>query len=147
MGYNQLEEIVAGGIVCLNNGLSEEENNLLLQSTDVIEIVGLIIKGLKNVFIHSPYDDLETYFVKLNKYTTLAAQTNYETLRQRQSAALRYPALYTLGHLLCSLPSGFIKRYLLKAGFLDGMRGFIWAVCSVIYTFVKYIKLWYLLQK
>ena len=53
MGYNQLEEIVAGGIVCLNNGLSEEENNLLLQSTDVIEIVGLIIKGLKNKIGHA----------------------------------------------------------------------------------------------
>lgn len=53
MGYNKLEEIVAGGIVCLNNGLSEEENNLLLQSTDVIEIVGLIIKGLKNKIGHA----------------------------------------------------------------------------------------------
>lgn len=53
MGYNQLEEIVAGGIACLNNGLSEEENNLLLQSTDVIEIVGLIIKGLKNKIGHA----------------------------------------------------------------------------------------------
>ena len=53
MGYNKLEEIVAGGIACLNNGLSEEENNLLLQSTDVIEIVGLIIKGLKNKIGHA----------------------------------------------------------------------------------------------
>lgn len=53
LGYKQLEEIVAGGIVCLNNGLSEEENNLLLQSTDVIEIVGLTIKGLKNKIGHA----------------------------------------------------------------------------------------------
>lgn len=48
MGYNELKEIVSGGIACLNNGLSDEENNILLQSADVIEIVGLIIKGLKN---------------------------------------------------------------------------------------------------
>ena len=48
MGYNELKEIVSGGIAYLNNGLSDKENNLLLQSTDVIEIVGLIIKGLKN---------------------------------------------------------------------------------------------------
>lgn len=48
MGYDKLNEFVSGGIACLNNGLSDEENNILLQSTDVIEIVGLIIKGLKN---------------------------------------------------------------------------------------------------
>lgn len=48
MGYDELNVIVSGGIACLDNGLSEKENNLLLQSTDVIEIVGLIIKGLKN---------------------------------------------------------------------------------------------------
>lgn len=48
MGYDKLKEIVSAGIACLDNGLSTEENNLLLQSTDVIEIVGLIIKGLKN---------------------------------------------------------------------------------------------------
>ena len=53
MGYNKLEELVAGGVACLNNGLSEEENNLLLQSTDIIEIVGLIIKGLKNKIGHA----------------------------------------------------------------------------------------------
>ncbi len=48
MGYDVLAKIVAGGIPCLNNGLSDEENILLMQSTDVIEIVGMIIKGLKS---------------------------------------------------------------------------------------------------
>lgn len=48
MGYNKLEEIVAPGVACLNNGLSDEQNAILMQSTDIIEIVGLIINGLKN---------------------------------------------------------------------------------------------------
>lgn len=48
MGYNKLEEIAASGFACLNNGLSEEQNIVLMQSTDIIEIVGLIINGLKN---------------------------------------------------------------------------------------------------
>ena len=46
MGYDRLEAIVAGGIDGLKNGLTKEQNNILLQSTDVIEIVGLILKGL-----------------------------------------------------------------------------------------------------
>ena len=33
----------------LNNGLSEEENIRLLHSVDIIEIVSLILKGLKNI--------------------------------------------------------------------------------------------------
>ena len=48
MGYGKLKEIVEKGIDCLNNGLKNEDNDILFQSTDVIEIVGLIIKGLKN---------------------------------------------------------------------------------------------------
>lgn len=53
MGYSLLEKIISGGIGCLNNGLSDEDNYMLLQSTDVIEIVGLIIKGLNNKFNHA----------------------------------------------------------------------------------------------
>ena len=47
IGYDKLEEFVADGLSCLNNGLEDEDNYILFQSTDVIEIVGLIIKGLK----------------------------------------------------------------------------------------------------
>ena len=53
MGYGLLEKIVSGGISCLNNGLSDEDNYMLLQSADVIEIVGLIIKGLNSKFNHA----------------------------------------------------------------------------------------------
>ena len=34
---------------CLSNGLSEEENNQLFTTQNIIEIVSLILKGLKNV--------------------------------------------------------------------------------------------------
>ncbi len=53
MGYGLLEKIISSGIGCFNNGLSAEDNNMLLQSTDVIEIVGLIIKGLNSKFNHA----------------------------------------------------------------------------------------------
>ncbi len=48
MGYDKLNDMIMGGLACLNNGLKEEENYTLLQSTDIVEIVGLILKGLNN---------------------------------------------------------------------------------------------------
>ncbi len=88
---------------------------------------------LKNVFIHHPYDSIESYFEKFNRYTTLAAQTMFE-----KGKKVCFPLV------LATIPFEFARRYLLKAGFLDGMRGFIWAAFSCFYVFVKYMKLWYL---
>ena len=34
------------------------------------------------------------------------------------------------------------KMYILKFGFLDGFQGFVLALCSGFYVFVKYAKLW-----
>jgi (heptosyl)LPS beta-1,4-glucosyltransferase len=36
----------------------------------------------------------------------------------------------------------FLKMYLFRAGFLDGLQGFLLAVFSAHYVFVKYAKLW-----
>lgn len=43
-------DITDGGIASLNNGLSEDENKKLFQSTNILEIVALILKGLNNEF-------------------------------------------------------------------------------------------------
>lgn len=49
--YNNLTKIIKdGGISQLNNGLSKEENEILFHSTNVLEIVALILKGLNNKF-------------------------------------------------------------------------------------------------
>lgn len=100
----------------------------------------LVVQGktarLKNVFVHHPYDDIETYFEKFNKYTTLAAQTMYENGKR-----------VCLLRVLLTVPFEFARRYILKAGFLDGMRGLIWASFSCFYVFVKYMKLWYLRER
>lgn len=91
---------------------------------------------LKNVFIHHPYDSIESYFDKFNKYTTLAAQTMFE--KGKKVCLLR---------VLLTVPFEFARRYVLKAGFLDGIRGLIWASFSCFYIFVKYMKLWYLWEE
>lgn len=50
MGYDMLEQMVKNGISCLKNGLTDDENECLMTSIDIIEIVGLIMKGLKNKY-------------------------------------------------------------------------------------------------
>jgi len=91
---------------------------------------------LNNVFTHHPYDDMESYFEKFNRYTTLAARTQFEK-GKRVSVAL----------LVLRMPFEFLRRYVLKAGFLDGVRGLAWAAFSMFYVFVKYMKLWYLWER
>lgn len=88
---------------------------------------------LKNVFVHDSFVDIETYINKLNHYTTLSAQNMYKK-GKRCSIVLT----------VLRLPFAFLKRYVLQLGFLDGFRGFIWAVFYTFYTFVKYAKLWLL---
>ncbi len=93
-------------------------------------------KRLKAPFVHYSYDDVETYFEKFNKYTTLAARTLFEKGKR-----------FCLLQVLLTIPFEFARRYILKLGFLDGIRGLIWASFSAFYVFVKYIKLWYLWQQ
>jgi glycosyltransferase involved in cell wall biosynthesis len=44
--------------------------------------------------------------------------------------------------LLLRPPARFVRCYVLRAGFLDGVPGFIIAVASSFYVFLKYAKLW-----
>ncbi len=102
---------------------------------DVLVHEGLEITGkigrLNNEMLHYSYADLENYFNKFNKYTSLAA-------RDLKAKNRKFSILGTI----LRLPFEFLKRDVLKLGFLDGLRGFIWAACSTFYVFVKYIKLW-----
>ncbi|NLO90441.1 MAG: glycosyltransferase family 2 protein [Elusimicrobia bacterium] len=95
---------------------------------------GIAVKGrvglLKGSIIHHSYPDLEEYFDKFNRYTTLAA-------RKMNDSGIRFNALKLL-----SSPYAFFKRYILQAGFLDGMAGFVWAALASFYVAVKYFKLW-----
>ena len=95
----------------------------------------LIVNGkvgkLKNIMIHNSYPTISSYFNKLEQYTTLGAK---KLLEKNKKAGII--------DIVFKPPFEFIKRYILKCGFLDGIRGFIWAVLYAFYTFIKYIKLW-----
>ncbi|MBN1981211.1 MAG: glycosyltransferase family 2 protein [Chitinivibrionales bacterium] len=90
---------------------------------------------LKNPLNHYPYQDLFHYLTKMNSYTTLSAQ--------QMAAAGKKTSILSLGvHSLFS----FIKSYFLCKGFLDGKAGLVCAVLGSFYTFIKYAKLWQLLE-
>ncbi len=86
---------------------------------------------LKGAMLHYTDNNLNHYLTKLVRYTSLAA----DELSVRNKKA-------SLGDLIARPLFIFLKMYILKKGFLDGMHGFILAVLSSFYVFVKYAKLW-----
>jgi glycosyltransferase involved in cell wall biosynthesis len=86
---------------------------------------------LKNPLLHYTDDTLDHYLDKFQRYTSLASKELY-VHRKRVSLSDLFlrPILF------------FLKMYVAKRGFLDGIHGFILAVLSSFYVFVKYAKLW-----
>ncbi|MDI6782173.1 MAG: glycosyltransferase family 2 protein [bacterium] len=86
---------------------------------------------LKGAMLHYTDNDLNHYLAKLQSYTTLAAD---ELVARGKKASI--VDLITRPMFI------FLKMYILKKGFLDGMHGFILAILSSFYVFVKYAKVW-----
>ncbi len=95
----------------------------------------LEIKGktgeFRNDIEHYTDPNITHYFNKFNLYTSLAADDLF-----RSNKKFRMTDIILRPFLL------FIKMYILKRGFLDGIQGFILAVFSSAYVFTKYCKLW-----
>jgi glycosyltransferase involved in cell wall biosynthesis len=86
---------------------------------------------LPGELLHETDPDLGRYLRKLDLYTDLAA---------RDLAARG--ARFRLRDLVLRPPATFVKRYLLKAGFRDGVPGFLLAALSATHVLVKYARLW-----
>jgi glycosyltransferase involved in cell wall biosynthesis len=96
---------------------------------------GVILAGergrLKGDLLHFTDDTLEHYLEKLNNYTSLAAHKLISQNRQAGIFVIFSRALFI-----------FVKMYVLRFGFLDGIKGFILCLLSANYVAVKYAKLW-----
>ncbi len=90
---------------------------------------------LRHHLLHYTDRTLEHYLKKFNQYTSLAA----EELADRGKR-------FRLIDLLLRPPYMFLRMYLLRAGFRDGLQGFLLAGFSAAYVFAKYAKLWELQQ-
>lgn len=89
------------------------------------------VARLSGDLLHESCDTLEAYLAKQNRYTSLQAELLY---RQGRRAHLT--------QLLASPVARFVKFYLLRAGFLDGVPGLIHILIGCHNSFLKYAKLW-----
>lgn len=93
-----------------------------------VEVDGTVGR-LNNHLLHYSYPSLDVYFDKFNRYTTLAAKE--EADRGRKSGVYDL----TVRPFAC-----FVKHYLIRRGFLDGLEGLMISVLSSGYVFTKYAK-------
>jgi glycosyltransferase involved in cell wall biosynthesis len=89
------------------------------------------VQPLHSDLLHFTDPNLHHYFEKFNRYTSLAA----EELEGKGASA-------GLSDLLVRPVWMFIRMYVLRLGFLDGIPGLILCVNSAGYVFTKYAKLW-----
>lgn len=80
--------------------------------------------------LHDSAETLETYLAKQNRYTSLAAR-----------AAIAAGQRSSVAKMLISPLLRFIKFYLLRRGFLDGLPGLVHTLVGCANSFVKYAKM------
>lgn len=103
--------------------------------TDSLVHEHVSVKGkvgkLKHLLVHYSDPDLKHYLWKLDRFTSLSAQSLYD--RGRRTG---------LVDLVFRPPFMFLKMYLVKRGFLDGIQGLILSLLSSVHVLIKYVKLW-----
>ena len=88
-----------------------------------------IYKIKEDIFHHS-YLTLEDYFTKFNRYTTEGALEYYKKGKKASIGQIVFNPMYK-----------FLRMYIFRLGFLDGVEGFLLASTSSLYSMVKYFKL------
>lgn len=93
-------------------------------------IVNGAVGHLRRPMTHEPYHYFSDYLDKMIVYSDMEARKKFD-LGQR---------FYPWHNLLPVWE--FFKRFVLKAGFLDGQAGFLWAGLSAFHAWAKYLRLW-----
>jgi hypothetical protein len=89
---------------------------------------------LKHQYHHYTYGDISDQIQTIDQYSKIAAADLFQSGEK-----------FSLLKLLLHPPFRFIKEYLFKLGFRDGLPGFIIIVSTMFYVFIKYAKLWELM--
>lgn len=95
-----------------------------------VEVEGAI-GVLDGVLEHYSYRDLADQIDRIQRFSDQAA-----------NALIRREKLFRLRDLVLRPPGRFLRSYVLKQGFRDGLPGFVIAVASAFYVFLKYAKHW-----
>ncbi len=87
------------------------------------------VKDLSGDLEHYSYRNISDHIIRANRYASIQA----EDLKSRSSGYLWLQLIFNPG-------IGFLKRYLVKLGFLDGFAGVVIAVVASFGIALKYIK-------
>lgn len=101
-------------------------NNMVHEEFETDKKIYLI----KEEIYHHSYSTLQDYFVKFNRYTTEGAIEYYKKGKKPSNLQIIFNPIYK-----------FIKMYIIRLGFLDGIEGLMIASTSALYSMVKYFKL------
>jgi len=88
------------------------------------------VMRLSGDLLHASAESLDAYLAKQNRYTTLQAAAMHA--RGERAGAMR---------LLVSPIARFVRFYVLKLGFLDGVAGLVHIAIGCQNSFLKYAKL------
>jgi (heptosyl)LPS beta-1,4-glucosyltransferase len=86
---------------------------------------------LDAALVHTPYDSLDEYFEKLDRYAR-------DWARQHHASGRRAHAW----QLVLKPPARFLTMYFVRGGCLDGMIGLLLAVLASVSVAAKYARLW-----
>lgn len=89
------------------------------------------VKTLTGKLWHYTYRDFNHHIQVINRFSSISANEMFLAGRK-----------FRLMALLLRPPMRFLKGYVIKAGFLDGIRGFIIATIVAYGVAMKYAKLW-----
>lgn len=95
-----------------------------------------LVGTLKQPLLHTPHPTLSNFVVKINNYSTLAAN---ERKKQGIKSSFIHILLYPIGK--------FALNYLVKLGFLDGVPGLIHSLMMSWHSFQTHTKNYLLWHK
>lgn len=79
---------------------------------------------------HDSYRDLDDYFAKFNRYTSLSAIRMHRDGRHIGIAGILFRG-----------PWAFFQSYLIHGNVLNGFQGLVWSVFAAFYKTVRFLKL------
>jgi glycosyltransferase involved in cell wall biosynthesis len=89
------------------------------------------VEDLRSELQHYAYRDLAHHFQTMDRYTTLAAKQMFEDGRRAG-----------FFDLMVHPPAAFVRNYVLRGGFRDGVPGLIVSAMNARYVGLKFAKLW-----
>ena len=95
---------------------------------------------LKNDILHMADPNFERYLIRANRYTDLTAQK----IREKDPGRGVIPVVY---YMLVKPILTFLNIFIRHKGYMDGFRGFVWALFSAAHYFYAYVKYWEVRKK